>query len=500
MLRLSVWRKAGQAGSLFLSRETVFYERNRLKEKSPAGMRARAKNLLGKGRKKWKKGENMDIRAKIEEANQRVTEIFMKARPVWTKIAPAIDVIPGMEKNKILVAGPPIAVEDITIPVRTAVCGAAVHDGLAKTPREAWEKVEAGEIIIDSAQNHDCGCSAAMATSASMPVIVCEDPVYGGVGYAPIHPGNSPKVLRWGFYDEEIEAHLRWFRDYYSVALDEAVRNAGGIDIVQILAKTAGMGDENHNRLFASSMFLDLELIAQLAKVSAPRRDEVIAELAVNDRFFLHVLMAAAESVTASAKKVPFSTVMVGMGGNGVEFGIQVAATGNRWYTAEAPLILGSFLNPTYTVEDMLGYLGDSCVTEVYGLGGMAAVSSPAYVRMTGGTLEDARERTNRARTVSLGEHTFNQVTWDDFKGSPVAIDVRKVVALNTLPISHGGSGLKKGGQAGAGSCELPLECFKKALRGVAEEILPRELLPEELAAKKEATESAETENAPAEA
>lgn len=102
----------------------------------------------------------MDIRAKIEEANQRVTEIFMKARPVWTKIAPAIDVIPGMEKNKILVAGPPIAVEDITIPVRTAVCGAAVHDGLAKTPREAWEKVEAGEIIIDSAQNHDCGCSA----------------------------------------------------------------------------------------------------------------------------------------------------------------------------------------------------------------------------------------------------------------------------------------------------------------------------------------------------
>ena len=32
-------------------------------------------------------------------------------------------------------------------------------------------------------------------------------------------------------------------------------------------------------------MFLDLELIARLAKVSAPRRDEVIGELAVNDRF-----------------------------------------------------------------------------------------------------------------------------------------------------------------------------------------------------------------------
>lgn len=413
----------------------------------------------------------MELKERIEKANEQVTEIFTKARPIWTKIVPAIDVIPGMTSNKILVAGPPIKIEDITIPVRTAVCGAAVHDGLAKTTEEAWKMVESGEIIIDSAQNYNCGCSATMATSASMPVIVCEDSVYGGVGYAPIHPGNSPKVLRWGFYDEEIEANLQWFRDYYSVALDEAVRKAGGIDVVNVLARTAGMGDENHNRLFASSMYMNLQLIPFLTEVRAPRKDEVIKELAINDRFFLHVLMAAVESVTAAAKKVPYSTVMVGMGGNGVEFGIQVAATGNKWYTAEAPLILGSVLNPKTTVDEMLGYLGDSCVTEVYGLGGMAAVSAPAYVRMTGGTLQDAKERTDRARTVSLGEHSFNQVPWDDFKGSPVAIDVRKVVALNTLPISHGGSGLKKGGQAGAGSCELPLECFKEALRGVHAEV-----------------------------
>lgn len=418
----------------------------------------------------------MDIKTRIEQANQEAANIFTNARPVWTGIRPALQAIPGMTENKILVAGPPIAAEDMTIPVRTAVCGAAVHEALAKTPEEAWKKVEQGEIIVDSAQNYNCGCSAAMATSASMPVIVCEDPVYGGIGYAPIHPGNSPRVLRWGYYDEKIEQHLEWFRDVYSVALDQAVKSAGGIDTVNVLAKTAGMGDENHNRLFASSMYLDLELIAHLAQVESLERDAVIRELAVNDRFFLHVLMAAAESVTAAAKKVPYSTVMVGMGGNGVEFGIQVAATGNQWYTAKAPLILGSFLNPTYTVDDMLGYLGDSCVTEVYGLGGMAAVSSPAYVRMTGGTLEDARERTNRARTVSLAEHSFNQVPWDDFKGSPVGIDVRKVVALNTLPISHGGSGLKTGGQAGAGSCELPLDCFKEALRGVAKELAPEEV------------------------
>ena len=415
----------------------------------------------------------MDIKQKIEEANSKVLDIFTKGRPIWTAVAPAIDVIPGMTANKILVAGPPIAIEDLTNPVKIAACGAAVHDGLAKDSDEAWEMIKRGEIILDSAQNYNCGCSATMATSASMPVIVCEDKIYGGKGYAPIHPGNDSRVLRWGFYDEKIEKHLQFFRDTYGPALDEAVRLAGGIDVVNVLARTAGMGDENHNRLFASSMFLDLQLLSYLPDIKNPGKDAVMKELAVNDRFFLHVLMAAVESITASAKKVPYSTVMVGMGANGKDFGIQVAATGNKWYTAPAPYIIGSVLNPTTTIDDMLPYLGDSCVTEVYGLGGMAAVAAPAYVRMTGGNLEDARERTNRARTVSLGEHSFNQVPWDDFKGSPVAIDVRKVVALNTLPISHGGSGLKTQGQAGAGSCELPVDCFKNALCGVLAEVAP---------------------------
>ena len=46
------------------------------------------------------------------------------------------------------------------------------------------------------------------------------------------------------------------------------------------------------------------------------------------------------------------------------------------------------------------------------------------------------------------------------------------MVGLNVLPISHGGSALKTGGQAGAGAAELPLECFKKAVIGVADAVL----------------------------
>lgn len=416
----------------------------------------------------------MTIEEKVNAANARVMEMLTQARPKWTDVQPALTAIPGMTETTVLVPGPPLAADRLTPPIRTSVCGAVVHEKLAKTKEEAWELVLRGEITVAPAQDYRCGCAACMVVSASMPVITAEDPVFGGRGYAPIHPGSNPKVLRWGFYDADVERDLCWMRDHFGPALGQAVRAAAGIDLVGILAKTAGMGDENHNRQPAASMYLALQLIPWMLPLDDPQRDDMIRHLAANDRFFLHPMMAGVESITDSMKTVPLSTVVAGMAGNGVEFGIQLAGTGNRWYTADAPVIRGSFLNPSYTEDDLLGYLGDSCVTEVYGLGGMSAVAGPAYLRMTGSNMAEARSRTEKARAVSLGEHTFAPVPWDDFRGFPVGLDARRIVGLNILPISHGGSALKKGGQGGAGAAELPLDCFKSALRGIYREALAR--------------------------
>ena len=414
----------------------------------------------------------MTIEQKVNAANAKAVEILTKARPVWTDVQPAIDVIPCMTKTTVLVPGPPLPVDQITPPIRTSICGAVIHEELAKTKEEAWAMVERGEITVEPAQNHQCGCAACMVVSASMPLMVAEDKVYGGKGYAPIHPGPNPKCLRWGFYDEDVDRDLSWFRDHFGPALGQAVRAAGGIDLITVLAKTAGMGDENHNRQPAASMYLALQVIPWMLDCTDPQRDEMIRHFAANDRFFLHPMMAGVESITESLKKIPLSTVVAGMAGNGVEFGIQLAGTGNRWYTTKAPVIQGTFLNPSYTEADLLGYLGDSCVTEVYGLGGMSAIAGPAYLRMTGSTIAEARSRTEKARAVSLGEHTFAPIPWDDFKGFPVGLDARRVVGLNILPISHGGSALKKGGQGGAGAAELPVDCFKNALRAIHKEAL----------------------------
>lgn len=420
----------------------------------------------------------MTIEERVNAANAKVLEIMTKGHPVWVDVRPALEVIPGMTKNMIFMPGPTITMDRLTPPLRSSVCGAAIHEGLAATKEQAWEMVMRGDIQVVSSQTYNVGNAACMVTSASMPVIVVEDKTYGGRGFAPLHPGGNPKCLRWGLYDEEVERDLSWFRDVYGPALGKAVRASGGIDVITILSKTAGMGDENHNRQPAASMALALQLIPYLLDIETEQKNEVIKHFAANDRFFLHVMMAGVESIMQSCKGIELSTVMVGMGGNGEEFGIQLAGTGNRWYTTAAPKIKGTMLKPTTKESDLVGYLGDSCVTEVWGLGGMSAIAGPAYMRLTGSNYAEARSRTEKARAVSLGEHTFAPVPWEDMAGFPVGVDVRKVVGYSILPISHGGSALRTGGQAGAGAAELPLECFKESLRGIyaqAKEIMAKE-------------------------
>ncbi len=79
----------------------------------------------------------MTIEQKVDAANAQAVEILTKARPAWTDVQPAIDVIPGMTKTTVLVPGPPLQVEQITPPIRTSICGALVHEKLADTKEEA---------------------------------------------------------------------------------------------------------------------------------------------------------------------------------------------------------------------------------------------------------------------------------------------------------------------------------------------------------------------------
>ena len=83
----------------------------------------------------------MDIKQMIEQANKKAAEILTKGRPVWVDVQPAGEVIPGMTPDTILIAGPPIAVEDIPLPVKNAICGALLYEQRAETAEGAWQLV-----------------------------------------------------------------------------------------------------------------------------------------------------------------------------------------------------------------------------------------------------------------------------------------------------------------------------------------------------------------------
>ena len=85
----------------------------------------------------------MTVPEQIKLANDKVMDIFLNARPVWTDVRPAIEVVPGMTANTVLIPGPPIAAENLPIPLRTAVSGAAVHEGLDTQLGEALAAYEA---------------------------------------------------------------------------------------------------------------------------------------------------------------------------------------------------------------------------------------------------------------------------------------------------------------------------------------------------------------------
>ena len=82
----------------------------------------------------------------IEKSNKKCLKKILTGTPFLVDIDRAIDVIPGMKKNMILHAGPPIIWDRMCGPMRGAIIGALIYEGMAENPEEA-EKIAASEKI-----------------------------------------------------------------------------------------------------------------------------------------------------------------------------------------------------------------------------------------------------------------------------------------------------------------------------------------------------------------
>ena len=154
------------------------------------------------------------------------------------------------------------------------------------------------------------------------------------------------------------------------------------------------------------------------------------------------------------------------MARNGTTFGIRLSGAADRWFIAPAPSVDHALFHPGYEPEDAALDIGDSAVLELIGLGGAAAAASPAVAAFMGGSMADAVATTELAAKICVSRSSRFKLPVMEFRGSPVGVDVRKVVELQISPaittgILHATEGL---GQVGAGVARAPLGCFEEAL------------------------------------
>ena len=130
-------------------------------------------------------------------------------------------------------------------------------------------------------------------------------------------------------------------------------------------------------------------------------------------------------------------------------------------------------LLPGFTKEDANPDIGDSAITETFGLGGFAIAAAPAIVQFVGGTARDAINYTMTMYEIAFGENNVYQIPALNFRGTPTGIDVRSVIAKAITPfidtgVAHKNPGV---GQVGAGVVQAPIEPFIKAFEGLAKSL-----------------------------
>jgi Protein of unknown function (DUF1116) len=409
--------------------------------------------------------------AAIARANDAAVERLDSAQPLLVGVGTARDLLPDMGARTILHAGPPIDWADMSGPLRGAVLGAAVYEGLADDLEDAERRAAAGELEFGPC--HERGAVGPMAgvVSASMPMCVIENATHGNRAFCTFNEGLG-KVLRYGANDADVLARLAWIRDVLSRVFARALERLGEpVDLRAMTAQALQMGDEAHNRNRAATSLLLRTLLPALIELDEPSADTaaVARFIAGNDHFYLNLGMPAAKASADAAAGIERSSIVVAMARNGTEFGVRLSGTGDRWFNGPSGMIDGLYL-PGYGPEDANPDIGDSTITETVGLGGFAMAAAPAIVRVVGGGPEDALEATRAMYDIAWGESRSYQIPALGFRGTPTGIDCREVVHTRVLPFVNTGIAHREPGvgQIGAGLVKPPMEAFVKAVRALA--------------------------------
>jgi hypothetical protein len=383
------------------------------------------------------------------EANARALRAVLDVTAHLVDVAPARELL-GLEPGQFLHAGPPIEWERASGPLRGALMGGAALEGLVDDPEDAVALFEDGRSVsLEPCHGRAAVGPMAGVVTPLMWMFVLEDRATGRRTHCTLNEGLG-KVLRYGAYSPEVLTRLRWMGEVLGPLLQRAVRTvrdgAGPVDVTGILTQMLQMGDEAHNRNRAGTLMLLRDLSPAMAAGGADPTDvaEALRFIGGNDHFFLNLAMPACKLALDAARGIEGSTMVVAMARNGTDFGIQVAGTGEEWFTGPAQVADGLYLGD-FGPDDANPDIGDSAITETAGLGGFAMATAPAIVRFVGGTVPDALATTRRMHEITLGDNPRWSVPVLEFRGVPTGIDVSLVCRTGILPQINTGMAGKLG-------------------------------------------------------
>ncbi len=387
---------------------------------------------------------------RIDAANAEVLRRLDKGKPLLTGVTTVAGAAPGLAEGfegagrTLLHCGPAIGYADAPDPLQRSMRAAAVAEGWADSLEQAGARLAREEIGLAPANEHAIVVPMATALGPGAPLYVVENQAGGTTGYAPISQGPG-EVAWFGVASEASVARLVFLRDVAAPVIGRILERSGPLDVLWLAAQAVAMGDDVH--------------------VRGPDGVAFARFLSANHLFFLTLAMAAARALTEWAAQVRDASIVTTMARNGTTFGIRLPGS-DRWFTADAPEVGHALYYPGQGPQTSARDIGDSAVLELSGLGAAAAAGSPAVAQLLGGDLREAAGLTRRLAAVCAGRSSRFKIPALDNAGTPLGVDVRKVVELGITPaVTTGILHLSAGtGQVGAGVAEAPLSCFAEAL------------------------------------
>ena len=408
--------------------------------------------------------------ADIDRANAEAVRRLDQSVPLLVDVAPAESLVPGVPERTLLHCGPAIEWGDVCDPLRRSMRAATVDEGWAESVEEADRILSEGTVSLQPAYLYDTVLPMASAIGPSTPVFAVDNRDGGTRAFAPINQG--PGETAW--FGRETPAaidRLAFLRGVAGPMLRQVLDSSGPIDLFALAAQGVQIGDDVHMRTQGTTSLLIRNLLPQIATLPDAGRVDLAQFLSGNHLFFLNLAMAAAKSAALWAEQVEGSSIVTMMCRNGTSYGIRLAGSTEVFISA-APAVDEAMYYPDFGPETSARDIGDSAILELVGLGGAAAAGSPAVAGFLPGGMADAVTMTEQMASICAAESTrFKLPTWNN-RGTPLGVDVRRVVELDRTPkvttgILHASSGV---GQIGAGVATAPVECFRDALRALAAE------------------------------